>query len=45
MHYCVMSFNYRKANRTDTVNNFKRIEKNVPEDLLRYSALKSFIIL
>ncbi|XP_026875191.2 DNA-dependent protein kinase catalytic subunit [Electrophorus electricus] len=26
---------YRKANRTDTVNNFKRIEQNVPEDLLR----------
>ncbi|XP_036452457.1 DNA-dependent protein kinase catalytic subunit isoform X2 [Colossoma macropomum] len=27
---------YRKANRTDTVNNFKRIEQTVPEDLLRY---------
>uniref|UniRef100_W5KIE9 DNA-dependent protein kinase catalytic subunit n=1 Tax=Astyanax mexicanus TaxID=7994 RepID=W5KIE9_ASTMX len=26
---------YRKANRTDTVNNFKKIEQTVPEDLLR----------
>ncbi|KAG7330004.1 hypothetical protein KOW79_006226 [Hemibagrus wyckioides] len=26
---------YKKANRTDTVNNFKRMEQSVPEDLLR----------
>ncbi|XP_062849596.1 DNA-dependent protein kinase catalytic subunit [Trichomycterus rosablanca] len=26
---------YRRASRTDTVNNFKRIEQTVPEDLLR----------
>lgn len=34
---CVMSFYYRKASRRDTVNNFKRIEQSVPEDLLRYA--------
>ncbi|XP_060730052.1 DNA-dependent protein kinase catalytic subunit isoform X1 [Tachysurus vachellii] len=26
---------YKKANRKDTVNNFKRLEQSVPEDLLR----------
>ncbi|TSL34570.1 DNA-dependent protein kinase catalytic subunit [Bagarius yarrelli] len=26
---------YKKAKRTDTVNNFKRMEQSVPEDLLR----------
>ncbi|KAL6490371.1 hypothetical protein MHYP_G00007160 [Metynnis hypsauchen] len=31
---------YRKANRTDTVNNFKRIEQTVPEDLLRRAFVK-----
>uniref|UniRef100_A0A8B9LUH8 DNA-dependent protein kinase catalytic subunit n=1 Tax=Astyanax mexicanus TaxID=7994 RepID=A0A8B9LUH8_ASTMX len=31
----LMSFYHRKANRTDTVNNFKKIEQTVPEDLLR----------
>ncbi|XP_060788690.1 DNA-dependent protein kinase catalytic subunit-like isoform X1 [Neoarius graeffei] len=31
---------YRKANRTDTVNNFKRIEQSVPEDLLRRAFVK-----
>uniref|UniRef100_A0AAR2IVV3 DNA-dependent protein kinase catalytic subunit n=1 Tax=Pygocentrus nattereri TaxID=42514 RepID=A0AAR2IVV3_PYGNA len=36
----LMSFYYRKANRTDTVNNFKRIEQTVPEDLLRRAFVK-----
>ncbi|KAF4089760.1 hypothetical protein AMELA_G00069750 [Ameiurus melas] len=31
---------YKKANRTDTVNNFKRIEQSVPEDLLRRAFVK-----
>ncbi|XP_066538129.1 DNA-dependent protein kinase catalytic subunit [Hoplias malabaricus] len=31
---------YRKANCTDTVNNFKRIEQTVPEDLLRRAFVK-----
>lgn len=32
-----MRLHYRKAKRVDTVNNFRRLEQMVPDDLLKYA--------
>lgn len=33
---------YRKAKRVDAVNNFRRIEQMVPDDLLKYGGITVF---
>lgn len=34
----------RKAKRVDTVNNFRRIEQMVPDDLLKYGSLSRYTL-